>query len=123
MINKDFEDEFKTILNFLIEERKRQKITQNEMAKSLNMLQQTYGKIESGTQKMTAQQLLQITRILRIDLKLLEGFSASGLNSARTTELDFLQHEIDIQQKHIKDLQTLIEQQQRIIEKLTSRGG
>lgn len=122
MKNKDFEDEFKNILDYLVKERKRQKVTQNEMAKALNILQQTYGKIESGVQKMTAPQFLAITRVLRIDLANLEGFSHHGGFFAPTTEIEILRHECEMQKKHIADLQTLIEQQQKIISRLTEKG-
>ena len=119
MEKQNVAEKFKLILNYLVKERKRQKISQNEMAKRLNITQQTYCKIESGTHKMTAIQLLQITPILKLDYSILEGFLSDS--EKNETPLKPQIDETNFLQKHIDDCHILIEQQQRIIEKLTSR--
>ena len=119
MEKQNITEKFKLILNYLVKERKRQKISQNEMAKRLNITQQTYCKIESGTHKMTAIQLLQITPILQIDYSVLEGFFADSEKNEIQQKKQ--KDEINYLQKHIDDCHMLIQQQQRIIDKLTSR--
>jgi len=117
MEKQNVTEKFKLILDYLVKERKKQKISQNEMAKHLNITQQTYCKIESGSHKMTAIQLLQITPFLKLDYSILEGF----LNDSDKNEnLKKMQNfESNYLQKHIDDCHILIEQQQRIIDKLT----
>ena len=125
MIDNDFESRFKKILNYLKQTRKRQKISQHEIANYLKINQTVYSKIEVGQQKMTAIQLLQIMSILSVDYSILESFlllpPKNDFLDATTPDM-ILQRENDMLQKHIADLQTLIEQQQKIISRLTEKG-
>ena len=55
------------ILEYLKNERKKQKISQKEMAEYLNMAQETYRDIESGKIAFRVETLLQICKILKLD--------------------------------------------------------
>lgn len=119
---QNVDEKFKMILNYLVKERQRQKISQNEIANLLEIKRETFSKIEAGKQKMTAQQMLQLVLIYYGNIQILEGFftNPEKLDCDKT---ELLLYKISTQQKHIEDCHILLDQQQRIIEKLTSREG
>lgn len=115
MKSNDLEVKFKNVLDFIKEKRLQKKISQKELADLLKIKQESYSRIEAGTQKMTALQLLQIMIYFHENFEVLEEIM-TDYHFSDKTEITFLQ-------KHIDDCHILIEQQQRIIEKLTSREG
>jgi transcriptional regulator with XRE-family HTH domain len=115
MKDNDLELKFKNVLDFLKEKRKQEKVSQKEIADLLKIKQETYSRIEAGSQKMTAIQLIQIMMFFHENFSVLESIMTDpNYHVKKMTDTYMLQ-------KHIEDCHMLIQQQQRIIDKLTSR--
>lgn len=123
MYNSEETSKFKTILIYLRERRKELKLSQKDVAVKLKINTSAFNLMEKYNQKMPAEIFLALCCLLDVNWKKISEIWLKGetLGNQNLAVDSIQKNEISFLQKHIEDCHILMEQQQRIIDKLTSR--